>query len=209
MTQYAFFVNSALCTGCKTCQVACQDKHDLTAQVLWRHVLDYGGGSWKETSPGLYEPDGVFRYFMSVGCNHCESPACVEACPTGAMAKDPDTGIVTTDHDACIACESCAKACPYGAPMLDEANNYMTKCTMCVEAVVAGGKPECVLSCSQMALDWDEAEALRARHGDASAADIAPLPAPTTNPGLLIGAHAKAQTSASATGRVLTMEEEL
>lgn len=209
MTQYAFYVDSSICTGCKTCQVACQDKSDLAVDLLWRRVYDFGGGSWKELAPGLYEPDGVFRYFMSVGCNHCENPACVEACPTGAMAKDGETGIVTTDHDACIACESCAAACPYGAPVLDEANGYMTKCDMCGGQISDGGKPECVLACPQMALDWGEFETLREKHASAASADVAPLPEPTTDPCLLVGAHAKAEKSGSSSGRILNMEEEL
>lgn len=209
MTQYAFYVNSSICTGCKTCQVSCQDKNDLTVDLLWRRVYDYGGGSWKETSPGLYEPDGVFRYFMSVGCNHCENPACVEACPTGAMTKDPETGIVTTDHEVCIGCESCAKACPYDAPVLDEANNYMTKCDMCASQVINGGKPECVLACAQRALDWGEIDEMRSKYSDAAPADVAPLPEPATAPGLLIGAHPKAEKSSAASGHVLNMEEEL
>lgn len=209
MTQYAFYVNSSVCTGCKTCQVACQDKNDLTADLLWRRVYDFGGGSWEETTPGLYEPVGVFRYFMSVGCNHCENPACVEVCPTGAMTKDPETGIVTTDHEVCIACGSCEQACPYGAPMLDTVNNYMTKCDMCADQVAQGGKPECVLACSQMALDWGEIEEMRTKYPEAAAADIAPLPVPTTNPCVLIGAHAKAEKSNATTGRILNMEEEL
>lgn len=209
MVQYAFYVDSSVCTGCKTCQVACQDKSDLTAEILWRRVYDYGGGSWEEVSPGLYEPNGVFRYFMSVSCNHCENPACVAACPTGAMTKDDDTGIVVTDHETCIACESCVEACPYGAPILDEVNGYMTKCDMCFDQVIGGGKPECVLACSQKALDWGEIDELRKKYAEAASADVAPLPEPTTGPSLLIGAHAKAEKSASGKGRVLNMNEEL
>lgn len=208
MTQYAFHVDSSICTGCKTCQVACQDKNDLRAQLIWRRVYDYGGGSWEIDENGLYVPQGVFRYFLSSACNHCDDPACVAACAVGAMQKDPETGIVWTDHDACIGCEACAQACPYGAPVIDEVAGFMTKCDMCRDQVQAGGKPECVLSCSQRALDWGTVEEMVERYpGDG--ADVAPLPLPTTNPNVLIKAHPKAERSSEATGHIQNAIEEL
>ena len=60
MTQYAFYFNSAACTGCKTCQVGCKEYYHLPAANLQRRVVNYGGGSWKPTETGHYVPDGVF-----------------------------------------------------------------------------------------------------------------------------------------------------
>ncbi len=59
-----------------------------------------------------------------------ERPACVASCPTGAMAKDTDTGIVSNDPDVCIGCGACAKACPYGAPAVVETLGIAKKCDM-------------------------------------------------------------------------------
>ncbi len=73
----------------------------------------------------------MFGYFVSLACNHCSSPACVANCPTGAMQKDEETGIVWTDHDVCIGCKTCETACPYGAPTYGEEEGYMLKCDMC------------------------------------------------------------------------------
>lgn len=209
MTQYGFFVNSSICTGCRTCQVACQDKNDLAAEILWRRVYDYGGGSWVDSGNGTLVPEGVFRYFLSAACNHCEVPACVESCPTGAMQKDDETGIVWSDHEVCIACESCVSACPYGAPVLDAVNGYVTKCDMCRDQISEGGKPECVLSCPMRALDWGAFEELADTYPDAVVGDVEPLPVPATGPRVLIGAHSKAQKSGQGAGRILNMEEEL
>lgn len=102
MTQYAFHLDGGKCTGCKTCQVACKETYKLPVSNLYRKVYNYQGGSWKPTEAGHYVPDGVFGYFVSLACNHCSSPACVANCPTGAMQKDEETGIVWTDHDVCI-----------------------------------------------------------------------------------------------------------
>lgn len=208
MVQYAFHVDSSVCTGCKTCQVSCQDKNDLTADLVWRHVYDYGGGSWKDAGNGIYVPQNVFRYFLSSACNHCMEPACVEACPTGAMQKDGETGIVWTDHEVCIACNSCAKACPYGAPTLDVVNGYMTKCNMCMDKIAEGEKPECVIACSQRALDWGEYAEMQQQYPN-SVNDVEPLPVPSTAPCLLVKPHPKAQASGSGTGLIQNMEEEL
>ena len=41
---YGFFFDQSLCTGCKACQIACKDKHDLSVGVNWRRVVEYSGG---------------------------------------------------------------------------------------------------------------------------------------------------------------------
>ena len=41
---YGFFFVQSLCNGCKACQVACKDKHDLPLGVNWRRVVEYTGG---------------------------------------------------------------------------------------------------------------------------------------------------------------------
>ena len=64
-----------MCTGCRTCQVACKDKNRLDVGTLFREVKSYEVGSY---------PDVTF-YHMTMSCNHCENPACVSACPVGAM----------------------------------------------------------------------------------------------------------------------------
>ena len=53
-------------------------------------------------------------------CLHCETPACVTVCPTGASYKRAEDGIVLVDEDKCIGCQLCAWACPYGAREFSE-----------------------------------------------------------------------------------------
>jgi Fe-S-cluster-containing dehydrogenase component len=77
----------------------------------------------------------------------------VPVCPTGASYKRPEDGIVLVDYDKCIGCKYCSWACPYGARELDEKQQVMKKCTLCVDRIYdarlpeAERKPACVLAC--------------------------------------------------------------
>ena len=120
-------------------------------------------------------------------------PACVPVCPSGAMHKREEDGLVLVNEDLCIGCKSCAMACPYGAPQYDERKGHMTKCDGCIERTTQGMKPVCVDSCPLRALDWGPIDELRAKHG--TVAGVAPLPSASyTHPNIVIqpSVHARA-----------------
>lgn len=209
MTQYAFFFDQDICTGCKTCQVACKECYKLPTNNLYRKVLNYTGGTWEPNeATGGYVPNGVFGYFTSMACNHCVDPACVANCPTGAMQKDEDTGIVWTDHEVCIGCKTCATVCPYDAPTYDEEAGYMLKCDLCKDEIAAGGKPICVTGCPMRALDFGTREDMIAQYGEGDI-EVEPLPKDTTHPNLIMNPHRDAQKSGSGTGALVNLEEEI
>ncbi len=198
MAQYGFYFDNSRCTGCHTCELACKDYNDLDQTIAFRRVYDYEGGETLAAADGTVTTT-AYGYHVSSACNHCVAPACVEVCPSGAMQKDAETGIVWTDHEVCIACGSCAAACPYGAPTVDEVKDYSVKCDLCRDRVGAGLAPICVESCPLRALEFGEIEALRSAHPDAVDA-IAPLPDPSkTGPNvcILAGPACKAWDDAS------------
>lgn len=137
-TQYGFFIDSARCTGCKTCELACKDFKNLTPDVSFRRIYEYAGGDWQEDN-GVWHQN-VFAYYLSIACNHCEDPACTKVCPSGAMHKRDD-GFVVVDEDVCIGCRYCHMACPYGAPQYNAAKGHMTKCDGCYQRVAEGKNP--------------------------------------------------------------------
>jgi len=75
-------------------------------------------------------------------CLHCETPACVTVCPTGASYKRAEDGIVLVDEDKCIGCKLCSWACPYGAREYSEVEGVMKKCTLCVDRIYNENLPE-------------------------------------------------------------------
>jgi Fe-S-cluster-containing dehydrogenase component len=86
-------------------------------------------------------------------CLHCETPACVTVCPTGASYKRAEDGIVLVDEDKCIGCKLCSWACPYGAREYSAVEGVMKKCTLCVDRIYnenleeAERQPACVQAC--------------------------------------------------------------
>ena len=201
--QLGFYVNLANCTGCKACEIACKDRKDLPVGVRWRRVYEYGGGEWIEDGDQMV-PSGVFNYFVSTACMHCEKPICMEVCPASAISKRDD-GIVVIDPKACIGCRLCSWACPYGAPQFNEESNVMTKCDMCVELQAIGEQPACVAACPYRALEFGDIEELRAKYGQFN--NPAPMPDPSlTQPAIVYSPHKDTQTSQAGSGHVLNID---
>jgi anaerobic dimethyl sulfoxide reductase subunit B (iron-sulfur subunit) len=148
---YAFTFDASACTGCKACQVACKDKNNLPAGVLWRRVFEVSGGDWVQTG-GAWQ-NSVFAYNLSIGCNHCVHPKCAGVCPADAYVQRED-GVVYIDESKCMGCGYCAWACPYGVPQYNPLAGHMTKCNFCMDHLDAGLPPACVAACPMRVLDY-------------------------------------------------------
>lgn len=199
MTQYAFYFDSTRCTGCRTCEMACKDYKDSSEGIHFRKVYDYEGGTCELDANGICT-SSAFVYHVSLGCQHCDDPACVQVCPTGAMHKDADTGIVSVDAGKCIGCGYCHMACPYNVPTVDRTLGHSVKCDGCAERVAEGKNPICVDACPLRALEFGPVEEVS---GMGEVADIAPLPpAHYTSPNLYIKATPDAQPADAREGIV-------
>jgi anaerobic dimethyl sulfoxide reductase subunit B (iron-sulfur subunit) len=202
--QLAFHVDTSACTGCKACQIACKDKWNLKVGVDWRRVAEYAGGTWVRQEDNTYQPD-IFAYYVSISCNHCDQPICLEVCPAQAISKRQD-GIVLIDDSKCLGCRYCQWSCPYGGPQFDEERGKMTKCTFCNDYLDQGRPPACVAACPSRALHFGELDELRKQFGNIDA--IEPLPqADLTGPSLVLTPNQYAQPSGSGTGKLANPEE--
>ena len=141
--QLGFVHNNVDCIGCRACEIACKDKNGLPPGPRMRRVLYIEGGQY----PNL------FGYKVNMSCNHCAEPACLPTCPTGAIWKRKDNGVVDIDSTLCIGCRKCEAACPYGAPQYNIETNTVVKCNMCIDELEAGRKPYCVAACMMRVLD--------------------------------------------------------
>lgn len=183
--QLAFYFDSSACSGCKACQVACKDKHNLEVGRLWRRVYEVSGGEWTQIDDAWQT--SAYAYNLSIACNHCEKPICLQVCPTSAIFKRSD-GIVLIDHDRCIGCKYCSWACPYGALHYNPNEGVMTKCTFCYDEIGGGNPPVCVAACPLRVLDYGDRLELEQRYGKAKSVD--PLPDTNlTDPALVITPH--------------------
>lgn len=123
-----------LCRDCQACTLACSLFHEGQCHLglaRLRVIKD------------------MFHYTFDIRiCQHCESPACLVACPSDAMRLD-ERGVVLIDDAACTRCGSCAASCPYDAIFYCEAEDRYLKCDLC-----AGREdgPLCVALCPVEAL---------------------------------------------------------
>ena len=88
----------------------------------------------------------VFFYFPRI-CNHCLNPACVASCPSGALYKRGEDGIVLIDQKICRAWRSCVAACPYKKTYFNWQTGKSEKCILCFPRLETGQAPACFHSC--------------------------------------------------------------
>lgn len=134
------------CTRCDDCVQACAATHDGNPRFI-RHGAVHD------------------RFMVAHACMHCVDPVCMIGCPTGAIHRDPSTGILRINDSTCIGCATCANSCPYhninmveirdasGAFLFDEQTQQpilkATKCDLCADQPAG---PACQRACPHDAL---------------------------------------------------------
>jgi anaerobic carbon-monoxide dehydrogenase iron sulfur subunit len=140
------YVIAEKCNGCMNCVVACQKSH--ANSEFYAPIRD--------SEPARIHLQVVEKSPFPLVCRHCEEPACVKACMTGAMRKDEKTGIVSNEYNPqkCVGCWMCVMACPFGviSPKQVDDRKIAVKCDMCVNR----GYPACVESCPTSAIVYME-----------------------------------------------------
>jgi molybdopterin-containing oxidoreductase family iron-sulfur binding subunit len=154
LQRWGLLIDTNKCgTGCSACVTACNDENGLTG-----HGRPETDAQWIRTITLKDKQTGVVQT-LPMMCQHCETPPCVDVCPTGASFKRED-GIVLVDKHICIGCRYCMMACPYKArsfihedltdqkPHAPRGKGTVESCTLCVHRVDKGQIPACVEACS-------------------------------------------------------------
>ena len=145
------YAREEYCLGCKLCEVYCVVSNSESKDVVKAHKNE-------KITPGIIVEDDAENISFALQCRHCEDAPCTKACITGAMKKDPETGVVNYDQERCVGCWTCIMTCNFGAIRRDEyGQNVISKCDLCVES----GEPVCVTNCPNRALIYEEESAIQ------------------------------------------------
>jgi len=93
------------------------------------------------------EFEQAFMFYLPRICEHCLNPACVAACPSGAMYKRSEDGIVLVDQDQCRGWRMCVTGCPYKKVYFNHKTGKAEKCTMCYPRIEVGLPTVCSETC--------------------------------------------------------------
>ncbi len=142
----AMVIDLNRCTRCDDCVRACAAAHD---------------GNPRFVREGLV----LDQWMFAKACMHCQDPVCMIGCPTGAIARDTSTGVISINDQTCVGCSTCANSCPYdsikmvaindpsGQPIVEKSTGLpvlqATKCDLCLDQ---SGGPACQRACPHDAL---------------------------------------------------------
>lgn len=156
-------VDTKKCAGCTSCMLACSMVHSGESNLSLSRIQ-----ITNDVFAGF--PNGIAQE----QCRQCPFPACVDACPTGAMHADAANGNVrTVEADKCIGCERCINACPFTPSRVqwDPKNRKSQKCDLCKDTPFmsaeggAGGVQACAAVCPHGAISFTDQTPVQAEKG--------------------------------------------
>ncbi|MCC6697165.1 MAG: nitrate reductase subunit beta [Candidatus Hydrogenedentes bacterium] len=95
----------------------------------------------------LFEIENIAMMYLPRICNHCANPSCVASCPSGALYKRGEDGIVLINQDKCRGWRACVSACPYKKIYYNWKTGKSEKCILCYPRVETGQPPACFHAC--------------------------------------------------------------
>jgi nitrate reductase beta subunit len=101
----------------------------------------------EEEREQLFEIERVSMFYLPRICNHCANPSCVASCPSGALYKRGEDGIVLINQEVCKGWRACVAACPYKKIYYNWKTGKSEKCILCYPRLETGQPPACFQSC--------------------------------------------------------------
>jgi len=138
-----FILRENLCVNCKACSAACILENGWHSGI--REIFTFNQAAL----------DSLPVIHISLACNHCENPVCLNGCPSNSYSRDADSGAVIFDDEKCLGCSYCVWNCPYNSPKLNLAKGIIEKCNLCFP-VVERPEPACASACPTGALEYGD-----------------------------------------------------
>jgi Fe-S-cluster-containing dehydrogenase component len=173
--------DSTLCIGCKACEVGCKTfnnkpivhsyiEEEAGVKDIWDAATDLDSETlnkiklYKNGTAAVKDREKDGFAFIKRSCMHCVDPDCISACPVSALTKNPDTGIVGWNEDACCGCRYCQVACPYLIPKFQYQKAFpkLQKCELCRHVLEEKGITGCAEYCPTGATIYGKVEDLMA-----------------------------------------------
>jgi nitrate reductase beta subunit len=95
----------------------------------------------------FFELERMVFFYLPRICNHCANPGCVASCPSGALYKRGEDGIVLVNQNVCRGWRFCVSACPYKKVYYNWQTGKSEKCILCFPRLETGQAPACFHSC--------------------------------------------------------------
>jgi len=139
-----FIFEQSKCVACSACGAACilENKWEVSPRMVYTYNID------AVSSLPLIN--------LSLACNHCEKPVCLDGCPSDSYFRDKITGAVVLNDKKCIGCKYCKWNCPYDAPKFNSGTKVIGKCNLCYTGLNEGRMPACTSACPTGALSFGE-----------------------------------------------------
>ncbi len=126
------------CVGCRSCEMVCSLRHENECSTSKSRIRILRDEEFGENLISL--------------CMQCAEGYCIEGCPSRALSRQIETGVVSVDPALCTGCGACIATCPLGGLHLAEEKGIAFQCDLC------GGEAECVRVCSRGALIVTDAD---------------------------------------------------
>ena len=94
-----------------------------------------------------FEFEQTFMFYLPRICEHCLNPSCAASCPSGAIYKREEDGIVLVDQDKCRGWRKCVSGCPYKKIYFNHRTGKAEKCTFCFPRIEVGLPTVCAETC--------------------------------------------------------------
>jgi len=110
-----------------------------------KRSADYNFEGVQKEIYGEYE--NTFMMYLPRLCEHCLNPACAASCPSGAIYKREEDGIVLIDQEKCRGWRMCVSGCPYKKVYYNWSTGKSEKCTLCYPRIESGNPTVCSETC--------------------------------------------------------------